>query len=73
VGFLEYLGPRQSDKLINIFHNEEFHNLFCSPDVARKIKSRNVLLVEHVACMREDTYKTCGEEIFRKPKFYVGE
>jgi hypothetical protein len=58
---------------MNVFHDEELRNLFCSPDVTSKIKSRNILWVEHIACMREDTYKTCEEETFRKPRFYVGE
>jgi hypothetical protein len=34
-------------------HNEEFHNLYTSPNVIRVIKSRRVRLAGHVACMGE--------------------
>jgi hypothetical protein len=34
-------------------HNEERHNLYCSPSVIRIIKSRRMRWAGHVACMRE--------------------
>jgi hypothetical protein len=32
-------------------HNEELHNLYCSPSIIRIIKSRRMTWVEHVARM----------------------
>jgi hypothetical protein len=34
-------------------HNEEFHNLYVSPDIIRVIKSRRLRWAGHVACMGE--------------------
>jgi hypothetical protein len=35
-------------------HNEEFHNLYSSPDIIRKIKSRRMRWAGHVARMGEE-------------------
>jgi hypothetical protein len=32
-------------------HNEELHNLYCSPNIIRIIKSRRIILAGHVARM----------------------
>jgi hypothetical protein len=32
-------------------HNEEFHNLYCSPNIIRMIKTRRMRWMGHVACM----------------------
>jgi len=32
-------------------HNEELHDLYCSPSIVRVIKSRRMRWVGHVACM----------------------
>jgi hypothetical protein len=32
-------------------HNEELHNLYCSPNIIKAIKSRRMILVGHVVCM----------------------
>jgi hypothetical protein len=34
-------------------HNEELHNLFCSPSIIRIIKSRRMRLAVHVTCIGE--------------------
>ena len=34
-------------------HNEELSDLYCSPNIARVIKSRRIGLAGHVACMGE--------------------
>jgi hypothetical protein len=34
-------------------HNEELHNLYCSPSIIRMIKSRIMTLAGHVARMGE--------------------
>jgi hypothetical protein len=34
-------------------HNEELHNSYASPNIITVIKSRNMSLVVHVACMGE--------------------
>jgi hypothetical protein len=34
-------------------HNEELHNLYCSPSIIRMIKSRRMRWAGHVACMEE--------------------
>jgi hypothetical protein len=34
-------------------HNEELHNLYSSPDIIRRIKSRRMRWAGHVACMGE--------------------
>jgi hypothetical protein len=35
-------------------HNEELHNLYSSPDIISQIKTRQMRLAEHLACMREE-------------------
>jgi hypothetical protein len=35
-------------------HNEELHNLYCSPSIIRMIKSRRMRWAGHVARMREN-------------------
>jgi hypothetical protein len=35
-------------------HNEELHNLYSSPDIIRKVKSRRMRWVGHVARMGEE-------------------
>jgi hypothetical protein len=40
-------------------HSGELHNLYSSPDICRKIKSRRMRWVGHVACMGE------GRRIYR--------
>ena len=32
-------------------HNEELHDLYCSPNIVRVIKWRRMSLVGHVACV----------------------
>jgi hypothetical protein len=34
-------------------HNDEFEDLYCSPNIVQVIKSRRVRWAGHVACMRE--------------------
>jgi hypothetical protein len=34
-------------------HDRELHNLYCSPNIIRQIKSRRMRWAEHVACMGE--------------------
>jgi hypothetical protein len=34
-------------------HNEELHNMYDSPNIIMVIKSRKMMLVRHVACMRK--------------------
>jgi len=34
-------------------HNEELHNLYCSPNIIQVIESRRMRWVGHVACMVE--------------------
>jgi hypothetical protein len=48
-------GPKR-DEVIGGWrklHNEELHNLYCSPSMIRIIKSRGMRWVEHVARMGE--------------------
>jgi hypothetical protein len=35
-------------------HNEEFHNLYSSPDIIRQVKSKRMRWAGHVACMGEE-------------------
>ena len=35
-------------------HNEELHDLYCSPNIMRVIKSRRLTMEGHVARMREN-------------------
>jgi hypothetical protein len=46
-------GPKR-DEVIGDWrkmHNEELHNLYCSPNIIRMIKSRRMKCVGHVARM----------------------
>jgi hypothetical protein len=48
-------GPKR-DEVIGGWrklHNEELHNLYCSPSIIRMIKSRRVVWAGHVARMEE--------------------
>jgi hypothetical protein len=47
-------------------HNEELHNLYCSPCIIRMIKSRRVRWAEHVARMtgKRNAYRI----LVRKPE-----
>jgi hypothetical protein len=48
-------GPKR-DEVIGGWrklHNEELHNLYCSPSIIRMIKSRRMRLTGHVARMCE--------------------
>jgi hypothetical protein len=48
-------GPKR-DEVIGGWrklHNEELHNLYCSPSIIRIIKSRRIIWVGHVARMGE--------------------
>jgi len=49
-------------------HNEEFHNLYASPNIVRVIKSRRMGWAGHVARMGEmrNSYKTLVGEFERK-------
>jgi hypothetical protein len=52
-------------------HNEELHNLYCSPTVTRIIKSRRMRWAGHVARMGENAYRILvgkpeGKETTRK-------
>jgi hypothetical protein len=43
-------------------HNEELHNVYSSPNIARQIKSKRISWAGHVARMREErkVYKVLG-------------
>jgi hypothetical protein len=45
-------------------HNEELHDLYCSPNIVRVIKSRRMRWAGHVALMGEgrDVYRVLGEK-----------
>jgi hypothetical protein len=48
-------GPKR-DEVVGDWsklHNEELHNLYCSPSIIRIIKSRRMRWAGHVACMGE--------------------
>jgi hypothetical protein len=52
-------------------HNEEFHNLYCSPNIIRLIKSRRIKWAGHIACMknRRGAYRIwMGKPDGRKPR-----
>jgi hypothetical protein len=58
-----------------IFINEEFHNLYSSPDIIRQIKSRQMRWAGHVARMGEDrkvdkvlVAKPEGKRPLRRPR-----
>jgi hypothetical protein len=48
-------GPKRDEVIggLRKLHNEEFHNLYCSPSIIRMIKSRRIGWVGHVARMGE--------------------
>ena len=57
------------------FHNEELHNLCCSPNIVRVIKSRRLRWSGHVAIMEEGTSslkilsdKPTGERPLGRPR-----
>jgi hypothetical protein len=48
-------GPKR-DEVIGVWrklHNEELHNLYCSPSIIRIIKSRRMRWARHVVQMGE--------------------
>jgi hypothetical protein len=49
-------------------HNEELHNLYSSPDIIRKVKSRSMMWAGHVTRMGEErkVYKVLVGEDRRK-------
>jgi hypothetical protein len=47
-------------------HNEELHILYSSPNIIRKIKSRRMMWVGHVACMGEE--KNVCKVLMGKPE-----
>jgi hypothetical protein len=49
-------GPKRDDvkREWRKWHNEEFHNLYSSPNIIRQIKSRRMRWAGHVARMGED-------------------
>jgi hypothetical protein len=52
-------------------HNEELHNLYSSPDIIRKIRSRRMRWAGHVECTREDrkVYKVLkGKRLLGRPR-----
>jgi hypothetical protein len=48
--------PKSDEVLVGWrkLHNEELHNLYCSLNIIRVIKSRRMRLTGHVAHMREE-------------------
>jgi hypothetical protein len=48
-------GPKRNEVVggWRKLHNEELHNLYCSPSIIRIIKSRRMRWAGHVACMGE--------------------
>jgi hypothetical protein len=56
-------------------HNEEFHNLYASPNIIRVMKSRRMKWAGHIACTREirNEYKILvreseGKRPLRRPR-----
>jgi hypothetical protein len=56
-------------------HNEEFHNLYASPDIVKVVKSRRMIWVGHVARIAEmrNIYDTLagkpeGKRLFGRPR-----
>ena len=43
-------------------HDVELNDLYCSPDIARLIKSRRIRWAEHVACIRARCLQGPGGE-----------
>jgi hypothetical protein len=52
---LRIFGPKRDEMIAGWrkLHNEELHNLYCSPSIIRIIKSRRMRLAGHVARMGE--------------------
>jgi hypothetical protein len=46
-------GPKRDEVIggLRKLHNEEFHNLYCSPSIIKMIKSRRMRRAGHVALM----------------------
>jgi hypothetical protein len=53
-----------SDGKLEKLHNEKLHNLYCSQNITRMIKSRMTRWAGHVACMGEvrNAYKILARE-----------
>jgi hypothetical protein len=50
-------GPKR-DKMVLVcrkLHNEELHNFYSSSDIIRMIKSRRMMLADHVERVREES------------------
>ena len=43
-------------------HNEDFNDLYCSPDIIRRLKSRRKRWAEYVALWRRVTYRVVVEK-----------
>jgi hypothetical protein len=51
---LRIFGPkREEDESWRKLHNDELHNLYCSPNIFKVIKSKRMRWAGHVACMVE--------------------
>jgi hypothetical protein len=51
---LRIFGPnREEDASWRKLHNDELHNLYCSPSIVRVIKSREMRWLGHAAHMEE--------------------
>jgi hypothetical protein len=61
-------GPKRQEVTggWRILHNEELHNLYTSPNIIRVNKSRRMILVGHVACVRE--VRNVYSILVRKPE-----
>jgi hypothetical protein len=64
-------GPkREEDGSWRKLHNDELHNLYCSPNIVRVIKSRRMRWAGHVAHMGEgrDVYRVLvGRPEWKRP------
>jgi hypothetical protein len=49
-------GPKRDEMIVGWrkLHNEEIHNLYCSPSIIRIIKSRRMRWTGHVARMGDE-------------------
>jgi hypothetical protein len=56
-GVLRTFGPKRDEKTEERrkMHNEELHDLYCSPHIIQAIKLGRMRWAEHVACMGERT------------------
>jgi hypothetical protein len=70
-------GPKRDERTgeWRKLHNEELHNLYSTPDIIRKVKSRRMRWARHVARMGEErkVYKVLvgkpeGERRLRSPR-----